>query len=322
MKAVVHEQYGPPEVLAIREVEKPVIDADQILVRVRAASVNPAEWYAMVGLPLARLGSGWLKPKETRLGADYAGVVEAVGANVTEFKPGDAVFGGRTGALAEYLAARADRAVVHKPANISFEEAAAVPIAALTALQGLRDFGQIKAGQRVLINGASGGVGTYAVQLAKHYGAEVTGVCSPRNVDLIRALGADQVIDYTRDDFTRTGQRYDLYFDIAGSRTFGECRRVLAPKATMVIVGGPKTNRLIGPLSHIIRVKVSSLGASQTVKFFVAKFNKPDLQTLGELLAAGKVKSVIDRCYPLSEIRQAMRYLGEGHARGKVVVTV
>jgi NADPH:quinone reductase-like Zn-dependent oxidoreductase len=322
MKAFVYPRYGSPDVLALADLEKPVIDDDQLLVRVHACSVNPADWHSMTGLPIARPSTGLLKPKDTRLGIDYAGVVEAVGANVTGFRPGDEVFGGRSGAFAEYVSVRADRAVVHKPANVTFEQAAAVPVAALSALQGLRDHGHLQAGQRVVINGASGGVGTYAVQLAKWFGAEVTGVCSTRNVDMVRSLGADHVVDYTRDDFTHTQQRYDLLLDNAGGRSWSDYRRVLTPKATLVIVGGPKTNRWIGPLSHVLRVRLASLRAGQKVTFFMAKLTKDDLLIMQDLLATGKVTSVIDRCYPFAELPEAMRYLGTGHARAKVVVTL
>jgi NADPH:quinone reductase-like Zn-dependent oxidoreductase len=322
MKAFVYHQYGSPDVLQLEEVEKPEADEGQVLVRVRAASVNPADWYSLAGLLIGRPSTGLLKPKNPRLGTDYAGVVEAVGPNVTQFRVGDEVFGGRSGAFAEYVSAREERAIVLKPANLTFEQAAAVPIAALTALQGLRDHGQIKPGQQVLINGAAGGVGTYAVQLAKCLGAEVTGVCSPRNVDLVGSLGADRVVDYTSEDFTHDGRRYDLLLDIAGSRSWAECRRVLKPEARFVIVGGPKNNPWIGPLAHVIKLRLGALGASQTVKFFITNLNKADLTTMQELLGAGQVTSVIDRQYPLSELPEAMRYLGTGHARGKIVVTV
>ena len=264
---------------------------------------------------------GLLKPKSNRLGVDFAGTVEAVGRDVTEFRPGDEVFG-RSGAFAEYVCVRADGALALKPANLTFEQAAAVPVAALTALQGLRDKGQIKPGQQVLINGASGGVGTFAVQIAKALGAEVTGVCSTRNVDLARSLGADHVIDYTHEDFTRSDRRYDLMLDIAGSRSWSECRRVLNPQATLVIVGAPKGNPLLGPLSHIGKMRLAAVRSSRKVVFFVAKFNQADMVVLRELLEAGKVTPVIDRRYELSEIADALRYLGEGHARGKIVLTV
>jgi NADPH:quinone reductase-like Zn-dependent oxidoreductase len=247
-------------------------------------------------------------------------VVEAVGSRVTDFKPGDEVFGGRNGAFAEYVVVR--KIITPKPTNITFEQAAAVPIAAITALQGLRDHGQIQPGQQVLINGASGGVGTFAVQIAKAFGAEVTGVCSTPNVELIRSLGADDVVDYTREDFTRSGRRYDLLLDIAGGRSWSEYKRVLKPRANFVIVGGPKTNRWIGPLSHTIKVRLASLGASQKVVFFIAQFNREDFAVLRDLLEAGKMTPVIDRVYPLSQTAEAMRYLGTGHARGKIVITM
>jgi NADPH:quinone reductase-like Zn-dependent oxidoreductase len=320
MKAILFHKYGSPDVLEFREIEKPVITEEEVLVQVRAASVNPAEWYTMTGLYLMRPSSGLLAPKNPRLGVDFAGVVEAVGGAVTDYQPGDEVFGGRTGAFAEYVGVR--QGVSPKPANLTFEQAAAVPTAGLTALQGLRDFGRIQPGQKVLINGASGGVGTFAVQIAKAFGAEVTGVCSTRNVDLVRSLRADHVIDYTREDFTRGERRYDLFFDVAGSRPWSECRRVLNPGAIFVIVGGPKGNRWIGPLSHLIKVRLAALGASQKVVFFIAKIDRADLASLCELIEDGKVTPIIDRQYKLGELPDAMRYLGEGHARGKVVITM
>jgi NADPH:quinone reductase-like Zn-dependent oxidoreductase len=322
MKAIVHHRYGGPGALELRDVDKPALTDDGVLVRVRASSVNPAEWYAVTGRPyLARPAMGLLRPKQAVPGADFAGTVEAVGRAVTELRPGDAVFGGgSSGAFAEYVCVR--KAVAPKPANLTFEQAAAVPTAAVTALRGLRDQGGIQPGQKVLVNGASGGVGTFAVQLAKAFGAEVTGVCSTRNVDLVRSIGADHVIDYTREDFTRSGQRYDLLLDVAGNRPWPECRRVLDHKATLVLVGGPKANRWLGPLGHVASVRVASLGASQKVVFFVAKFNREDFVVLRELLEAGKVTPVIDRQYALSELPEALRYLGGGHARGKVVISV
>jgi NADPH:quinone reductase-like Zn-dependent oxidoreductase len=307
----------------LREVDKPTPAADEILVRVRATSVNPAEWYAVAGRPLiGRFEQGFRRPKTNRLGVDYAGTVEAVDGSVTAFQPGDEVFGGRTGAFAEYVCARADRNVVHKPGNVTFEEAAAVPTAAVTALRGLRDHGRLQPGQKVLINGASGGVGTFAVQIAKALGAEVTGVCSTDKVDLARALGADRVVDYRQEDFTRSGDRYDVLLDIAGSRSWSDYRRVLAPDGTLVIVGGPKRNRLLGPVSHVIKIRLASLRSSEKVAFFIAKFSRTDFELLREMLESGAVKPVIDRQYELSEIADALRYLGEGHAHGKVVVTV
>ena len=320
MKAIVHPRYGS-DALEFREVDRPEIEDHQLLVRVHASSVNPAEWYRVHGPLFVRVGTGLRRPKSPTVGADLAGRVEAVGRDVKEFQPGDEVFGTSGGSWAEYAAAREPR-LVRKPANVSFEEAAAVPIAALTALQALRDHGRVERGHKVLINGASGGVGTYAVQLAKSFGAEVTGVCSTRNVELVRSLGADDVVDYTQEDFTRRGDRYDLMLDIAGSRSFFEFRRVLTPKATAVAVGAPMSSRGLGPLKHVIGTRLSSLGRSQKVINFVAKIEKDDLAFMSELLAAGTVRSVIDRRYELSQLPDALRYLGTTHARGKVVITV
>jgi NADPH:quinone reductase-like Zn-dependent oxidoreductase len=249
-------------------------------------------------------------------------VVEGVGANVKLFKPGDEVYGGRGGSFAEYVTIREQRGIAPKPAGVTFEQAATVPVAGLTALQGLRDKGQIQPGQKVLINGASGGVGTFAVQIAKAFGAEVTAVCHTRHVDAIRSLGADHVVDYAREDFTRSGQRYDLMLDVAGGRSWRECRRVLKPNATFVLIGGPKTNRLIGPLAHIIRIRLAALRASQKVIFFIANMNREDLMFMNELMEAGKVTPLIDRQYPLSELPAAMRHFAEGHPHGKIVITV
>jgi NADPH:quinone reductase-like Zn-dependent oxidoreductase len=323
MRAAVRDRFGSPDVVQIREIEKPAPAADEILVRVRATSVNPSEWYSVAGRPwVARLEQGLRRPKTNRLGVDYAGTVEAVGANVTAFQPRDDVFGGRSGAFAEYVCPKVDKNVVRKPGNMTFEQAAAVPTAAVTALQGLRDHGRLQPGQKVLINGASGGVGTFAVQIAKALGAEVTAVCGTDKVELARTLGADRVVDYTQDDFTRSGDRYDLLLDVAGSRSWSEYRRVLARDGALVIVGGPKRNRLLGPLSHVIKIRLASLRSSQRIAFFIAKFSRPDFELLRELLESGAVKPVIDRQYELSEIADALRYLGEGHAGGKVVVTV
>jgi NADPH:quinone reductase-like Zn-dependent oxidoreductase len=322
MKAIAHHRFGLRDGLELREVDTPALTDDGVLVRVRASSVNPAEWFVVTGRPyLARPAMGLRRPKDLVPGADFAGTVEAVGSAVTGLRPGDAVFGGSgSGTLAEYLCVR--ETVVPKPANLSFEQAAAVPTGAVTALQGLRDKGRILPRQAVLINGASGGVGTFAVQLAKAFGAEVTGVCSTRNVELVRSLGADHVIDYTREDFTRSGRRYDLLLDVAGSRSWPECRRVLHRDATLVVVGGPKSNRWLGPLGHVAGMLLASRGASQRVVFFIAKFTRQDLVVLSELLEAGRVTPVIDRLYALRELPEALRYLGEGHARGKVVITV
>ncbi len=319
MKAVVYEAYGPPEVLKIVEIEKPEVADDEVLVRVRASSVNIAEWYGMTGLFLARLGGGLVRPKDTRLGTDFAGVVEAVGKDVSNFKPGDEVFGGSNGAYAEYVTV--GKEIAPKPASITFKEAAAVPMAGLTALQGLRDYGKIQPGQKVLINGASGGVGTFAVQIAKAFGAEVTAVCSTRNIECAYSLGADHVVDYTREDFTRSGQKYDLLFDVVGSRSWFACRRVLKPNATVVLVGGPRTP-VIGPLGHIIKMRLASMGSGRKVVFFVAKFTPEDLMALQDLLETGKVKPFVERTYPLPQIADAMRYLGTGHVQGKLVISM
>lgn len=320
MKAVVHERYGRPDVLELRDVDRPAIEDHQVLVRVHAASVNPVEWYGVTGPLFGRMGNGWRKPKNTSVGADLAGRVEAVGRDVEEFRPGDEVFGTGTGSWAEFAAARETR-LVRKPANVSFEDAAAAPIAALTALQALRNHGEVEPGQKVLINGASGGVGTYAVQLAKWLEADVTAVCSTSKVELARSLGADRVVDYTQDDFTEVPERHDLMLDIAGTRSFLDYRRALTSDATVVQIGGRMTYRGLGPLPHMAGTMLKAKGRSQRVKFFVAKIEKDDLALLAELLEAGTVKSVIDRRYELSGAAEALAYLGEGHARGKVVIT-
>ncbi|HEY1369405.1 MAG TPA: NAD(P)-dependent alcohol dehydrogenase [Gaiellaceae bacterium] len=321
MKAVIRRAYGSPDVLELAEVEKPELADDGALVRVRATSINRADWYTLNGAPtFARPMMGGLRrPKSPLLGCDFAGVVEAVGKDVTDLEPDDEVFGGRDGAFAEYVCPRVG--IARKPANLSFEEAAALPIAALTALQGLRDKGALRPGETVLINGASGGVGTFAVQIAKAFGAEVTAVCSTGNVEQARALRADHVIDYTHEDFTRSGRRHDLMFDNAGSRSWLDCARVLAPHARVVLVGGPMGG-FFGPLGHIAAMRMRSLGSGRKVVFFLAKFNRPDLAVLRDLAEDGKLRPVIDRRYQFAEIADALRYMGEGHARGKVVVTV
>ncbi len=323
MRAMVRSRFGSPDVLELKDIDRPVVTDDDVLVRVRATSVNAGDWYTLTGRPfLGRMAFGLMKPKLAVLGTDFAGTVESAGRNVKQFQPGDEVFGGTSEAYAEYVSVPADGAVVPKPANITFEQAGAVAVAALTALQGLRDKGHIQAGQKVLINGASGGVGTFAVQIAKSFGAEVTAVCSTRNVDIVRSLGADHVVDYTHDDFTRSDQRYDLMLDIAGSRSWSECKRVLNPHATLVVVGAPKGNRLLGPVSHLANVGLAAMRSTQKVVFFIATLNKADLVVLQELLEAGKVTPSIDRRYELSDVADALRYLEEGHARGKIVITV
>jgi 2-desacetyl-2-hydroxyethyl bacteriochlorophyllide A dehydrogenase len=324
MKAIVYTQYGSPDVLQLEEVAKPTPRDDELLIKVSAASVNAADWHLMRGAPfLARLSAGLRTPKDPRLGADFAGGVEAVGTHVSQVQPGDEVFGGLFGsgggAFAEYVCAR-ENALALKPANVTFEEAAAVPLAGITALQGLREKGRIKRGQKVLINGASGGVGTFAVQLAKAFGAEVTGVCSTRNVEMVRSIGADHVIDYTQEDFTNTGQHYDLIYDAVGNRSVSDYKRALSPNGTCVIAGFTNLPRLfehmvLGPLrSKTGNKKVGLMGT--------AKMNQKDLVDLKELLEARKVVPVIDRRYPLREVALAIRYLEEGHARGKVVITI
>ncbi|MEX2285147.1 MAG: NAD(P)-dependent alcohol dehydrogenase [Gemmatimonadota bacterium] len=322
MKAVVYCDYGSPDGLEIEAVEKPVPGDSQVLVRVRAAAVNPLDWHYMRGTPMiARLDMGLRRPKNLRLGVDFAGVVESVGKSVTQFKPGDEVFGGRTGALAEYVTVREAGGLVHKPANLTFEQAAAVPVAGITALQGLRDIGGIQPGQKVLINGASGGVGTFAVQIAKSFGANVTGVSSTRNVELVRSIGADHVIDYTREDVTRGAQRYDLILDNVGNHSLSDLRRVLEPAGKYVMVGGP-SGRWLDPLPRVLRMLLLSKFVSQDLRFFISNLDQKDLTILGDLMATGKVTPVIDRQYTLSESREAIRYLETGRARGKVVITV
>jgi NADPH:quinone reductase-like Zn-dependent oxidoreductase len=323
MKAIVREKYGSPDVLRLQEVEQPEIEDDGVLVRVRAASVNRLDWYDVTGTPwIARPMTGLRRSKSRLIGVDFAGTVEAVGKDVTDLQPGDDVFGGRSGdngSFAEYVPAQ--KGIARKPANVTFEEAAAVPLAALTALQGLRDHGQLQPGQKVLVNGAAGGVGTFAVQIAKALAAEVTAVCSTRNVEQTRALGAERVIDYTRDDFTRSGGGHDVILDVAGSKSWSQCRRVLNPRATLVIVGGPKS-RLLGPLGHIARVRLAALRGTQKAVFFIAKWNRADMDVLRELLESGNVKPVVERRYELGEVANAVRYMGEGHAQGKIVINV
>jgi NADPH:quinone reductase-like Zn-dependent oxidoreductase len=327
MKAIRYYRYGPPEVLDLADIEIPAVGDDEVLVRVRAASVNPLDWHFMRGEPyLVRMLAGLSRPRASasKLGADTAGTVEAVGKNVTRFRPGDEVFGGLQdrGTLAEYISTREDGVVLEKPANLTFEQAASVPVAGFTALQALRDKGRIRPGHKVLVNGAAGGVGTFAVQIAKAFGAEVTGVCSTQNVEMVASIGADHVIDYTAEDFTQARQQYDLLIDIAGNRALAETRRVLVPKGVLVGVGGPNKGRWIGPLGRTARMALLSPAVSQRMTFFLADQNNDDLVILRDLLQTRKVTPVIDRTYPLSEAAEAIRYLEQGHARGKVVITV
>lgn len=321
MKAMVRRRYGQPDVIEMTDIDKPEPADDEALVRVRAASVNRADWYELTGwLYLFRFSSGLTRPKNIRLGTDFAGVVEAVGADITHVSPGDEVFGGRSGALAEYIVVK--NAVVPMPAGATFEEAAAIGVAGLTALQGLRDKGGLQPGHRVLINGATGGVGTFAVQVAKALGAEVTAVCSAGKVDLVRSLGADEVIDYTKEDFTRRGKRYDLIFDVAGGRSWRALKRALQPDGTLLIVGGPKGGRILGALRGILGRRIGAVFSRRSATFFLARFNRPDLETLAKMVEKGEVKPVVDRVYGFADTAEAFRYVGEGHARGKAVVTV
>lgn len=321
MKAIVYCDYGLAN-LKFQDIEQPTPADNEVLIKVQAASVNPADG---IYTGAARIVTGLRKPKVTRLGTDFAGTVKAVGKNVTQFKPGDEVFGGRTGAFAEYVCVREDRAIALKPANITFEQAAAVPIAATTALQGLRDKGKIQPGQKVLINGASGGVGTFAVQIAKSYGADVTGVCSTRNLDLVRSIGADHVIDYTKEDFTKGDERYDLIFDLVGNHPFSERRRILNPNGICVMagIGGAGwhegvISRLLGELNAYVRSRF----VNEKFVAYIASLNKADMTILGDLMQSGKVTPVIDKKFKLSEVPDALQYLEQGHARGKVVITV
>jgi NADPH:quinone reductase-like Zn-dependent oxidoreductase len=316
MKAIVYTKFGPPDVLQLQEVEKPIPKDNEILIKVHAASANAYDWRHLRADPfLMRLmGAGLLKPKHKILGADIAGQVEAVGGHVTQFQPGDEVFGdGGYGGFAEYVCVDENRFVL-KPANLTFEEAAAVPMAALTALQGLRDKGRIQAGQKVLINGASGGVGTFAVQIAKSFGAEVTGVCSASKMDLVRSIGADHVIDYAQEDITKNKQPYDLIFDVAAYRSISKYKRILSPGGIYVLAGGS--------MPRIFQLMVKSMTGAKNMKLIVASASQKDLLFIIELMNAGKVKSIIDKRYPLSETAEALRYLEGGHARGKVVITV
>ena len=323
MKAAIYTQYGPPDIVVqITNVEKPVPKDDELLIKVHAASVNPLDSHLMKGGPyIVRVLLGLGKPKIKRPGVDVAGQVEAVGENVTQFKSGDEVFGLCKGTFAEHVCAP-ESAVVIKPDNVTFEQAAAVPVAALTALQGLRDKAKIRPGQKVLINGAAGGVGTLAVQIAKFFGAHVTAVCSTRNVDMVRSIGADHVIDYTQQDFTKInpGQCYDIIFDNVGNHSLSACRRLLNPKGINLMVGVLGGRGILSLLTRLVTALVWSRFISQKFICFIAKLNKQDLTLLSELLATGKLTPVIDKCYSLNQVPEAIRYLSEQHARGKVVI--
>jgi NADPH:quinone reductase-like Zn-dependent oxidoreductase len=323
MQAIIYRQYGAPDVLRLETVEKPTPAANELLIKVRDAALNPLDWHYMRGKPyVMRMQSGYGVPKRTRIGVDFSGTVEAVGADVRQFKVGDEIFGTANGALAQYTTTTAVGLAL-KPANITFAQAASVPIAGITALQGLRDKGHIKAGQKVLINGASGGVGTFAVQIAKSFGAEVTGVCSTRNVDLVRSIGADHVIDYTKEDFTQGSQRYDLIFDTVGNHALLEYRHVLNPHGVFVIIGAPSDDSWLGPLWSPIKALAISPFVSQTFVMLMADANQTqDLDTLRDLMQAGKLAPIIDTQYTLNQTPEAMRYLEQGHARGKVVVNL
>src|SRR5438094_1128315 len=324
MEAILSCEYGA-ENLQLRDIEKPTPADNEVLVRVRAASINPADGHLIRGVWLMRPMLGMRKPKNTRFGTDFAGIVEAVGKNVADFKAGDEVFGAAKGAVADYIRVKADRGIVSKPSNVTFEQAGSVAIAGLTALQGLRDKGHIQAGQKVLINGASGGVGTFAVQIAKVFGAEVIGVCSTRNVDLVKSIGADRVIDYTKEDFTKTDQHYDMIYDLVGNHSFSERRQILTPNGICVLagIGGagfhPESwGRILGNF----KTAFQSNFTTQKFVTYIAKLTKDDLNVLRDLMQAGKVAPVIDRTYKISETQAAVRYLEEGHARGKVVINL
>ncbi len=323
MKAIIYRCYGSPEVLRLEDVAKPTPGDKDVLVKVHAASLNPYDWHFMRGSPyVMRMDSGIGAPKDTRFGVDYSGTVEAVGRSVTRYHVGDEVFGARSGALSEYLIVPEDRVIVPKPAGISFDQAASIPMASMTALQALRENGHVKAGQKVLINGASGGVGTFAVQLARVMGADVTAVASTRNLEMVRGLGANRVIDYTKEDFTEGTQKYDLILDIAGTHSLSDYRRVLTHEGTLVIVGATDRGNWFGPLSEPVKALVMSPFVSQNMAMMLATYSQKDLAYVADLMSTGKITAVIDRRYKLSEVPAAIAYLEEGHARGKVIINV
>lgn len=320
MKAVVNRRYGPPDALTIEDVATPTVGETDVLIRVRAAAVNTLDWGMMSGIPyVLRPMVGLRKPKIFALGVDVAGTIEAIGSKVTQFNPGDAVFGSARGAFAEY-ARTSQVALARKPANVTFEEAAAVPVAGLTALQGIRK-AQLRDGHSLLINGASGGIGTFAVQIAKSLGAEVTGVCSTRNVELVRSLGADHVIDYTQSDFTKGAPRYDVLLDIIGNHSLSASMRAIKPNGTYLMVGA-HGGRWISPIDRLIRLMIMSPFRSHKMILATTKRNQDDLNHLAQLMEAGKVRTVIDTCYKFSELREAIAHFGTGHARGKIVISV
>jgi NADPH:quinone reductase-like Zn-dependent oxidoreductase len=321
MQAAVQHSYGSPDVLRLEDIERPVAKEDEVLVRVRAAAVNIGDWHLLRGVPyIMRLGTGLRRPRRAIPGLDIAGQVEAIGRNVTQFGPGDEVFGWCKGAFADYACA-AESNLLGKPANLTFEQSAAVGDSAFTALNAVRDQGKVQPGQRVLINGASGGVGTFAVQIAKSFGANVTGVCSTRNVDIVRSIGADHVIDYTKQDFARTPQPYDVMLDMVGNRSLSDCRRALTPRGTYVVVGVSDLGRWLG-LGRQARALALSPFVRQRIRVFVVRHNRDDLAVLKELAEAGTVVPVIDRHYTLSDVADALRHQGEGHAQGKIVVAM
>lgn len=323
MKAIVYDRYGSADELRCEEIEQQPPRENEVLIKVHAASVNPLDWHFIRGTPRPmRLGLGLSKPKITRVGVDVAGSVESVGSKVTRFKPGDAVFGVCRGAFAEYVCALESELAI-KPDSIAFEQAASLPIAALTALQGLRDKGRLQPGQKVLVNGASGGVGTFTVQIAKHFGADVTGVCSTTNADLVQSLGADRVIDYTRQDVTKLGDRYDIFFDCVVNHPLSACRRVLNPNGRYIMIGGgTPSDSGFTLFGRIVKMPLMSLFASQSLMMMMAKANHQDLNTIAELMITSSIRAVIDRCYPLHEVPDAIRYIEAGHARGKVIIRV
>jgi NADPH:quinone reductase-like Zn-dependent oxidoreductase len=323
MKAIMNERYGPPSALQLREIDRPAVDADRALIHVRAASINPTDLHGLQGGLVMQLMNRSRRPLHAIPGSDVSGVVVEVGENVTHLRPGDEVYGTCAGSLAEY--ALGGKNLAPKPANLTFEQAASLPIAGLTALQGLRDKAQLQPGQSVLINGAAGGVGTFAVQIAKAMGAEVTGVCSTDNVEMVRSIGADHVVDYTREDFSRGGQRYDLVFDLVGNRSLSALRRVTKPEGTLLLSGGGHHKghgHVLRPLALVGRATLVSRFKPPKVVFFICQMNRPDLLALKDLVEAGKVTPVVDRTYPLQEAPEALRYLKTGHARGKLVVSV